>query len=70
MTIPSTATIDGAQYLEQDEVVIKYEIQRAKDIGKGGIQGLSSMRLQGRFSLHVPGRWRVGEVAVHLPKLS
>lgn len=35
----------GAQYLEQDEVVIKNEIQRAKDRGKGGIQDLSSMRL-------------------------
>ena len=32
----------GAQYLEQDEVVIKNEIQRAKDRGKGGIQDLYS----------------------------
>ena len=45
MKIPSTITIDGAQYLEQDEVVIKYEIQRAKDKGEKGIQSLSAMRL-------------------------
>ena len=32
----------GAQHLEQDEMVIKNEIQRAKDRGKGGIQDLYS----------------------------